>query len=136
MSLYDSLIEMVLNETKSKYITNADFVKKDETKIKSEINKQLKVFFNEEKDNYIESSGYDWRRTIKKVPTIDKFDYQDPNFPMIILSYTGSNTNHDHMLFFEDDFVRYLRKQSGGIFNRYYFYDEDYPGIYISLKKE
>ena len=133
MSLYDSLMEMVLDESNKKSVD--DMVKKDEAKIKAEINKQVKVFFDQEKDNYKESSGYDWRRTIKKVPTVDRFDYESPNFPFIFLSYSGpGKIPHDHIIFFEDDFVRYLKNQHSSILNKYYFYNEDYPGIICQLK--
>ena len=108
--------------------------------VKSFINKASAKYFQSMKNNIDEEDRKYWVDDFltenKSAPTVDSIDETSCDIPSIMLKYS-KNTNHDHILFYEDCLLRYIKndpKLSSEMKNKWYLYSEDYPGIFVELR--
>jgi len=110
-------------------------VKKHESELKRFINKYANEFYKDSMSkNNDPDDDYNWCNDMPSVPKFDEIDYDSTDIPCIILKYPSS-TDHDSVLFFESEFVKFINKQKDKLSTMFTFRCEDYPGIYVRLKK-
>ena len=109
-------------------------------KVKSFINKASTKYFQSMKTNSDEEDRKYWIDDFltenKSAPTVDSIDETSCDIPSIMLKYS-KNTNHDHILFYEDCLLRYIKndpKLNSEMKKKWYLYAEDYPGIFVKLR--
>lgn len=134
MAVYgNNIIKKAIHENMDSSIK--DSVKKNEAKLKAFINKYSKVFFEQEKPKAKANDTYDWRNVIVEAPKFDYINYTWSDYPCIMLKYNiNAKRDDEYIIFYEGNFVKFLRSQQDQLNKLFIFEVEDYPGINIDLR--
>ena len=132
-----------LNPNPNNLTEEQKYIKKNESMLKKYLNDQLKVFhiyIYELYKKHPEDYEYLTHIDSKKAPTILYFEYDISSYVFTNLKYSIADSKKiytDDMIFYQDEFVRFLNKDTShsNIRSRFGFITEDYPGIYIYVKK-